>query len=172
MSQTEARLSLFKQKRVLTLSILTVLVSLALFAPFLQGVMGADGSEGSISVDVTEVVAGTNIYVELDSLDESSDYSLVVSSDDTYTNFTTGSDQTSMIVGLNIPAPDSGHTVTVSLYPQSNHTTAIDSVTLFVRDTDFYIPMDMLIELGIAIFIVLVIAYLVVNLIRSSRSNA
>ena len=144
-----------KPRKMAAFMILGVLLVLGLIAPILS-VKAADGVNGNIEVGVSSIADGSTVEIRFYNLDPSSDYVINSSTVADISTFTTGATQTQRYMPITFDKPAA--TNDYILYLRANGTGAIiDQATLFIYEADTYIPMDLLLDIGIMVLILSVI---------------
>ena len=136
------------------------------FVPFMTMVTPTNAAVG-LNVSTKTVLDGAVIGVHVEGMAVSTAYGLT---DDAGTswlaNWTTSATETERYFYLQVDYPASGSSVTIGVYTAS---ALADSKTVTVVKPDTLIPIDLLINAGISIFILLVVAALVAGFLKRRR---
>jgi len=130
-------------------------------APVDQG-QAADGTTGSLEVGTTTYTIDQPLVIYMTSLTVAGDYNLAFTTGchDNIT-WTQGAAQTVMSFTIKLAAPSSGDVCLIEITKQSASATVIDSVLLSATDPTAIFPDEMIIALGITVFVISIIVSIV-----------
>ena len=119
-------------------------------------------TNGKLSIAASLYIAGEPVFIGTDSLDASTAYYINITVDSTETSYgpwTTNSDGDPFTYVWEAENTASDPVVTIELCSPVG--TAVDTKDITVQDTDDIIPLDLLVDIGITLFILFVIAGIV-----------
>ena len=144
------------------LNVLLMFAILGLFVCCAQPVQAAPCANGTLSVSGSVYVKGTPIYIVGTDLDASTAYYINITVGTTETQvgpWTSNADGDDITYIWTADNTASDPTVTIELC--SPAATAVDTQDITVQNTDELVPTDMLIDIGIALLIIGIIAGIV-----------
>jgi hypothetical protein len=131
--------------------------------PVSQG-KAADGSAGSMEVGSSTYVIGQPVVIYLSDMTPNADFTLDFTAGCAdQINFTLGLTQTDASFTIELSAPTSGSTCTISLEAQSTGT-ALASVVLSATDYDDVFPDELVIGIAITILVISILVGIAVSM--------
>ena len=146
---------------------LAIFISCLLTMMIFMSMLPANASpavNGKLSLSNSYYVEGTPVYITTYDLDSSTAYYInitVGSTTTTYGSWTTNSDADPFTMIWTAQNTGSSNVVTIVLC--SPLSSAVDTVSITVDDVDSLLPTDLIVTIGISIFIIAIIAGIVIR---------
>lgn len=125
----------------------------------------AGGTNGNLDLGVSSIANGGSLAIRCFNLDVSSDYGIVINAV-VFANFTTSSTQTSRV--FYTLAAESGTTNLMTVLLTDSAATTIETVEVAIYEPTDIVPQALL----IAIIVVGVIVYFLINMLKGMKNKA